>query len=58
MNFEKYLRFYTVFVIVVLLLTTFLCVCFVVVLRANENLGSQQARIALESCTQIKLLYC
>lgn len=58
MNFEKYLRFYTVFVIVVLMLTTFLCVCLVVMLRANDNLGSQRAHIALESCTQIKQLYC
>lgn len=58
MNFENYLKFYTVFVIVVLLLTTFLCVCFVVMLRANENLGSQQVHLALESCTQIKHLYC
>ncbi len=39
MKFSKLLMYYTTFVVIVFCLVTFICACFVIVSRANGNLG-------------------
>ncbi len=52
MEFEKIFNFYTVAVIVILLVTTLTCVCFSIISKAESNLGGVMESTALEYCTQ------
>ena len=58
MEFEKLFRLYTVCVVVILVATTLVCVCFAVINKVNGNLGAIAGNVCLESCTQILQLYC
>lgn len=53
MEFEKLFKFYTICVVVILIVTTLICVSFVIVDKAKGNLGAVAGYICLESCTQI-----
>lgn len=48
MEFEKLFNFYTIMVIIVLVVTTLACVCFTIISKAESNLGG----VSLEYCTQ------
>ncbi len=62
MQFEKMLNFYTIAVVVVLVLTTLVCTSVVVISKFSRNLGlelragtqteSKMYTSSLESCTQ------
>jgi hypothetical protein len=58
MEFEKIFNFFVVCVVGILLLTTLVSMCFVVVSKAKGNLGAVSDNICLESCTQILQHYC
>ncbi len=58
MEFEKIFNAYSVFVVIVLLLITALCVVFIIISKADANLGAVAGYISLENCTQIVQYYC
>lgn len=58
MEFEKLFNFYTVCVIVILVLVTLISVSFVIIDKANSNLGATASNKSLEICTQISQEYC
>ena len=58
MEFEKLFNFYTISAVVILVVTTLICVSFVIVDKADSNLGATVDSIALEICTQILQEYC
>ena len=53
MEFEKLFNIFLACVITILLLVTIVSLCFVIVNKANSNLGMVADNICLESCTQI-----
>lgn len=58
MEFEKLFNFYTVSVVVILFLITMISVSFVIIDKANSNLGANATEMSLENCTQIVQQYC
>ena len=58
MEFEKIFDFFVACVIVILALVTLVSLCFVVVNKANGNLGVVVSNLCLECCTQILRYYC
>lgn len=58
MEFEKLFNLFTVCVVAILIITTLICVSFVIIDKANSNLGTVNNNICLESCTQILQWYC
>jgi uncharacterized integral membrane protein len=58
MEFEKIFNAYSVFAVIVLLLITALCVIFIVINKADANLGAVAGCNSLENCTQIVQYYC
>lgn len=58
MKFSKLLMYYTAFVVMIFCIVTFICACFVIVSRANGNLGVVQSFLSMVSCTQKYMLYC
>ena len=53
MEFEKIFNAFVACAIVILLLVTLVSLCFVIVDKANGNLGAVVGNICLECCTQI-----
>ena len=58
MEFEKIFNVYSVFAVVILLIITALCVVFIIISKADANLGAIAGYISLENCTQIAQYYC
>ncbi len=58
MEFEKIFNFFTVSAVVILVVTTLICVSFVIIDKADSNLGATIGSISLENCTQILQEYC
>lgn len=58
MEFEKLFNFYTISAVVILVVTTLICVSFVIVDKADSNLGATVDSVTLENCTQILQEYC
>lgn len=58
MKFEKLFKYYTVSVIVLMLVLTFVCVCLGVANKGKSNLGGVQSNSSLEICTQKSRWYC
>lgn len=58
MEFEKLFNFYTITVVVILVLSTLISVSFVIIDKANSNLGAAAENLTSENCTQILQEYC
>lgn len=53
MEFEKIFNIFVACAVVILIVVTLVSLCFVIVNKANGNLGAIAGDVCLECCTQI-----